>query len=493
MFRRICVSRFYSVAINSSQPTIFALSTPFSKSAIAVVRISGPQASYVYNTLTKTKTAPDHRVAKVRKLYSVKDSTLLDEALTVFFKSPNTYTGLDLLELHLHGGTAIIKAVLKSIRELHDPTNGKIIRQADHGEFSHQAFINGKYDLTALEGISEMINAETESQRMASLASMSGQTKDLFVKWRQGILENVANLTTLIDFGEDQDLSEADSLFHDVETSISKLEEEIRTYLKNVKSSQVLLNGIQLTLLGPPNAGKSSILNTLTNKDAAIVSDIAGTTRDVLDIPLDIGGYKVILGDTAGIRLLSEADQIEQEGIKRAKMKSLSADLVLVVLDPTDDQHNDAIFDHVSELVNKYGKDVVVILNKEDLFLEEKSKLVAKHASLLNISSNLIHVVSCTTGFGIEPLRKELIEKFKEMSHFGSQNAAVVSSRVQDILEFDVLSGFREFRHWKDESDVVLATEGLRQSIEGIGKVTGEAIGVEEILGVVFANFCIGK
>ena len=125
--------------------------------------------------------------------------------------------------------------------------------------------------------------------------------------------------------------------------------------------------------------------------------------------------------------------------------------------------------------------------------MEEKSKLVAKHASLLNISSNLIHVVSCTTGFGIEPLRKELIEKFKEMSHFGSQNAAVVSSRVQDILEFDVLSGFREFRHWKDESDVVLATEGLRQSIEGIGKVTGEAIGVEEILGVVFANFCIGK
>lgn len=493
MLRRICTSRFYSVALALSQPTIYALSTPFAKSAIAVVRISGPQASYVYMKLTKTEAQPEHRVAKVRKLYSVQDSILLDEALTLFFKLPRTYTGLDLLELHLHGGTAIIKAVLKSIRNLHDPERGKIIRQAEHGEFSHQAFVNGKYDLTALEGIGDMINAETELQRIASLASMSGQTKDLFVKWRQDILENVANLTTLIDFGEDHDLSEIDSLFHDVGASISKLEADIRAYLKNVKSSQVLLNGIQLTLLGPPNAGKSSILNTLSNKDAAIVSDIAGTTRDVLDIPLDIGGYKVVLGDTAGIRLLTEADQIEQEGIKRAKEKSLFSDLILVVLDPTNNQHNDAIFDHILDLVNNYHKDVIMILNKEDLFLEEKNGIVARYAELLNIPRNLIYVVSCSSGYGIDTLRNELIEKFKTITHFGSQDAAIVSSRVQDILEFDVLSGFEEFHYWKEQGDVVLATEGLRQSIEGIGKITGEAIGVEEILGVVFSNFCIGK
>ncbi|KAI5957521.1 MSS1 [Candida theae] len=493
MFRRLCTSRLHSTSLNPLQPTIYALSTPFAKSAIAVVRISGPQASYVFEELTKSKAPPQHRVAKVRKLYSVTDSRLLDEALTLFFKSPRTYTGLDLLELHLHGGTAIVKAVLNTIRDLHDPKSGRIIRQAEHGEFSHQAFVNGKYDLTALEGISQMINAETESQRVASLASMSGQTKDLFVEWRQRVLENVANLTTLVDFGEDHDLSETDSLFQDVESNISNLETDIRAYLKNVKSSQVLLNGIQLTLLGPPNAGKSSLLNTLSNKDAAIVSDIAGTTRDVLDVPLDIGGFKVVLGDTAGIRSLNMAGRIEQEGIKRAKSKSITSDLVLVVLDPTNNGNDDAILTHVSELVHKYQKDVLIVLNKEDLFSEEKSNLIARYAELLNVSENMIHVVSCSSGYGIADLRKEMIEKFKNMSHFGSQDAAIVSSRVQDILEFDVLYGFQEFHHWKEEGDVVLATEGLRQSVEGIGKITGEAIGVEEILGVVFSNFCIGK
>lgn len=493
MLRRICATRFYKTTSNPLQSTVYALSTPFAKSAIAVVRISGPQASYVLGKLTKSDAPPQHRVAKVRKLYSMQDSKLLDEALTLFFKLPKSYTGLDLLELHLHGGTAIIKAVLKSIRDLHDPESGKIIRQAEPGEFSHQAFVNGKYDLTALEGISEVINAETEQQRLASLSSMTGQTKSLFSKWRQDILENVANLTTLIDFGEDHDLTEIDTLFHDVGSNISNLEKQIKAYLKNVKSSQVLLNGIQLTLLGPPNAGKSSILNTLSNKDAAIVSDIAGTTRDVLDIPLDIGGYKVVLGDTAGIRLLNKADKIEQEGIKRAKLKSLSADLILVVLDPTNNEHNEAIFDHVLELVNKHQKDVIVVLNKEDLFLEQEANIVARYAEKLNVSIDIIRVVSCSSGYGIEALRNELIAKFKAMTHFGSQDAAIVSSRVQDILEFDVLSGFKEFHHWKEEGDVVLASEGLRQSIEGIGKITGEAIGIEEILGVVFSNFCIGK
>ncbi|KAI5951707.1 MSS1 [Candida jiufengensis] len=502
MLRQIWIKRLYStnkVAPKAStQPTIFALSTKFGKSAIGVVRISGPQSSYIYNELTRTKSEPKHRLASVRKLYnpritSATSSQILDEALTIYFPKPNTYTGLDLLELHLHGGIAIIKSVLKSIRQLHDPENGIIIRQAENGEFSKQAFMNGKYDLTALEGISDMINAETEQQRIASLASMSGETKIIFGEWRQKILENVANLTTIIDFGEDQDIEETLTLFEDVDSKVSLLEEEITQYLKKVKSSEVLLKGIQLTLLGPPNAGKSSILNTLSNKDAAIVSDIAGTTRDVLDIPLEISGFKVVLGDTAGIRSMEDADQIEREGIKRAKAKSIGADLNVVVLDPTSETDISDIEHHVTELVHDYNRDVLVVLNKKDLFKTNSKSLITKYASKFNISKDKFYVVSCTTGHGIDQLREALVKKFHSITSSESSDPIILSTRVQDILENDVLYGFKEFHYWKEQDDVVLAAESLRQSVEGIGKITGEAIGVEEILGVVFSNFCIGK
>lgn len=493
---RVWQKRLHST-IRSTQPTIFALSTPLAKSAIAVVRISGPQSSYIYNKLTKTETPPKNRIASVRKLYSpTVSSKLLDESLTLFFAKPRTYTGLDLLELHLHGGIAIIKAVLEAISALHDPDNGVIIRQAEPGEFSKQAFANGKYDLTALEGISEMINAETELQRLASLASMSGQTKDIFNKWRQDLLENVANLTTLIDFGEDHDLEETAILFDSVSEKIKVMESEIGEYLHRTKSSEVLLKGINLTLVGPPNAGKSSILNTLSNREAAIVSNIAGTTRDVLELPLEIGGFKVVLGDTAGIRLLSEADEIEQEGIRRAMRKSEAADFVIMVLDPTQITGLDEMKNLLSTL-HASGKQILIVLNKEDLYQDRVNTLRDWYLHKLGVAHSPQQIsilpISCLTGAGIEELRLEMIKRFKVITETVSSDPVIISSRVQDILQNDVLYGFKEFFVWKEHDDVVLATECLRQSIEGIGKITGEAIGVEEILGVVFSNFCIGK
>ncbi|CAK9440464.1 uncharacterized protein LODBEIA_P45640 [Lodderomyces beijingensis] len=476
-----------------SQPTIFALSTHWARSAIAVVRISGPQSTYIYNALTQTKSSPKHRIASVRKLYSPRSSQLLDEALTLFFKQPNTYTGLDLLELHLHGGTAIIRSVVDSIRALHDPDKGVLIRQAEPGEFSRQAFANGKYDLTALEGISDMINAETESQRIASLASVSGQTKNVFLKWREDLLTNVANLTTLIDFGEDHDLEETERLFDDVATRIKVISAEVQSHLKKVRASQILLNGISLALVGPPNAGKSSILNTLANKEAAIVSDIAGTTRDVLDVPLEIGGYKVVVGDTAGIRSLSDADQIEREGIRRARSKYELADFVMVVIDPNQGNGTGEMMEIVQTLKNK-GKQILVIINKEDLLDNDNKLMITKKvASELRVDEKLVKLVSCRTSTGIDELRAAMIQNFKIITESESADPVIVSSRTQDILENDVLYGFKQFEYWRDQDDVVLATECLRQSVEGIGKITGDAIGVEEILGVVFSKFCIGK
>ncbi|EGW33632.1 uncharacterized protein SPAPADRAFT_71440 [Spathaspora passalidarum NRRL Y-27907] len=479
------------VVEKSLSPTIYALSTKFGKSAIAVVRVSGPQSAYIYNKLTHSPHPPKNKTASLRRLYS-SDKALLDEALTLYLPSPRTYTGQDILELHLHGGIAIIRSVLDAIKQLHDPHNGIYIRQAERGEFSKQGFLNGRFDLTELEGISDMIDAETESQRVATLASITGKTKNEFAKWREDILKNIAMLTTLIDFGEDHDIEETNQLFDDVEADIIQVEQEINEYLNKVRSSSILLRGIQLALLGPPNAGKSSILNILANKEAAIVSEIAGTTRDVLDIPLEIGGYKVVLGDTAGIRALNAADKIEQEGIKRAKAKSLNCDFVVVVIDPLQDMDMDDMRSHL-QLLLQNNKPMLVVLNKEDLYPGESERLINEYSKKFNISPDVFRCVSCETGAGISKLRDTLIHQFKHLSDSETSDPIIVSSRIQDLLENDVLFGFNEFYRWKQEDDVVLASESLRQSVEGIGKITGQAIGVEEILGVVFSKFCIGK
>lgn len=500
-------SHFSSVSsqntTNSYRPTIFALSTKLSRSAIGVVRVSGSQSSYILQKLSKSQ-VPTPRVASVRRLYDPRSNILLDEALVIYFKSPKSYTGEDLLELHLHGGTAIIQSVLKAIKELHDPSSDIQIRYAENGEFSRRAFINGRFDLTEIEGIREMIDAETETQRIAALSSLTGNTKNLFQTWRDEIINNVALLTTVIDFGEEHDVEEVAELFDKVDGNINKLQQQIEQYLIKVRRSEILVKGVKLILLGPPNAGKSSLLNYLANKDAAIVSDIAGTTRDVIDVPLDISGYKVVVGDTAGIRATDMADSIEREGIRRAKDKSLTGDLVIAVLPVNSTQGYDELFGHISFL-QKEGKEIIVVLNKEDLLTEQVThsstasksytavEVATKYSQQLDIPVENFHVVSCITGYGMADLTNTLVENFKSISLSDSTDPIIVSSRVQDLIENDVLHGLEQFRLWKAQDDVVLATESLKQSVEGIGKISGHAIGVEEILGVVFSKFCIGK
>lgn len=479
----LAFTRFYH------KPTIYALSTNPGRAAIAVIRVLGTRAQFVYEKLTKSAAPPVPQRATVRKLYG--DLGLLDEALTVFFKAPRTYTGEDLLELHVHGGNAIVKAVLGTIHKLHKEDQGINIRYADHGEFSQRAFLNGRFDLTEVEGIREMIDAETESQRRSALASMTGANKKVLEKWREEIVKNVALLTTVIDFGEEHDVEETEQLFSTVETNIDVLIGEIQQYLQKVRGSDILLKGIKVSLLGPPNAGKLSLLNYLANNDSAIVSDIAGTTRDVIDIPLDIEGYKVIVGDTAGVRSLEEADSIEKEGIKRAKQRALAGDLVLAVL-PVNEKVTPEIQKHLKSLQD-HNRQVVVVLNKSDLLDGNDERLIENFTSTLNIPKTNIFVVSCLTEQGMSELREELISQFKTISLTETSDPIVLSTRAQDLLENDVLYGLQQFKIWKDADDVVLASECLRQSVDGIGRITGQAIGVEEILGVVFSSFCIGK
>lgn len=474
--------------------TIYALGTKLGRAAIGVIRVLGPELNYIYSQLTRSKQPPTPRVSTLRRLYD-HNHQMLDEALALYFKGPHSYTGEDLLELHVHGGTAIISLVLKAIERLHNPKENRIIRYAQNGEFSQRAFLNGRFDLTEIEGVREMIDAETETQRKAAVANMRGDTRALFSRWRQEILRQIALLTTVIDFGEEQDLDEVADLFNQVEANIDVLRREIKQYLRKVEGSRLLLTGINVVLLGPPNAGKLSLLNLLSNSDAAIVSDIAGTTRDLVRVPLDIEGYKVVVGDTAGIRELSLADSIEQEGISRAKSSSEAGDLVVVVLPLTQDLTQlGELTIHLDEL-KQVGKRILVVANKVDLVetTEERLERVQGLAQALHVPTNEIHVVSCTEGDGMEDLSKTLVGLFKDITMSESADPVVISERAQNLLVHDVLYGFDEFSRFKDDEDVVLASELLRQSVEGIGKITGDAIGIEEILGVVFSSFCIGK
>ncbi|GME80566.1 unnamed protein product [Ambrosiozyma monospora] len=401
------------------QPTIYALSTAPSRAAIAVIRVSGPATLSIYKALTRSQGIPKHRQSTVRKLYHPditgrggsiqQNKQILDESLLLYFKSPRSFTGEDVLELHVHGGTAVVNGVLKAIQSLHDP-NSTPVRYAEHGEFSKRAFQNGKFDLTEVEGINDLIHADTETQRLSALESMQGGNKNLFQSWRTEIVNDVALLTTVIDFGEDHDVDEAGQLFDRVDGSIRVLQQEVEQYLKKVTRSQILLDGIKVTLLGPPNAGKSSLLNLIANEDKAIVSDVAGTTRDAIDVPLDINGFKVVVGDTAGIRdAMESSNAIEAEGIKRAKLKSADAHMNLMIL-PVDvdfDTLGEELIDHLKTLneqeqENSYdsAKKLTVILNKSDLLRseEEKSGLLKTLSAKLGIAEDQFKFISCLTG-----------------------------------------------------------------------------------------------
>ncbi|KAH3686662.1 hypothetical protein WICPIJ_002370 [Wickerhamomyces pijperi] len=413
---------------------------------------------------------------------------------------PKTYTGEDVLELHLHGGRAVISAVLKAIKTLH--SQDMKIRYAEAGEFSKRAFQNGRFDLTEIESIRELIDAETEFSRKAAVSGVIGGNKELFGQWRESLKKDVGLLTAIIDFAEDAEIEDIIHIHETVNRDLKRLEMDVRKFLDRNSRTKVLLNGLNMVLLGSPNSGKSSILNQISNDDISIVSSIAGTTRDIINIPLDIGGYKVVISDTAGIRDITSSkdkDIIELEGIKRAKVKAQECDLVTIVIS----------CDNYLELTGEFGafirdlksqdKEILTVLNKIDLpsSVEELNQIKGHIAEELDISKAEIVSVSCLDEINIEELKTELISRITKVtmtSDSDLQNPIMVTSRVEEILENDVLYGIKEYQLMeKSLDDVVLATESLSHAIHGIGRITGEDISVDEVLGVVFENFCVGK
>lgn len=434
--------------------TIFALASGAGRGAIAVLRISGPESGAILARLAGTLPAP--RAASLRRLRHPATAEVLDEALALWFPGPRSYTGEDSAELHLHGGPAVIAAVGGALAALG-------ARPAEPGEFTRRAFLNGRMDLTAAEGIADLIAAETEAQRRQALRQADGALAKLYGGWSERLTRLLAHQEAAIEFAEDDlptDLGDR------ARQGAAALRAEIAAHLADDGRGERLREGVLVAILGAPNAGKSSLLNALAGRDAAIVSARAGTTRDVVEVRLALAGVPVTLADTAGLR--EAADEIEQEGIRRAHRRAEEADLVLAVF--AADVAPDA------ETLAWARPDAVVLANKVDL---------APAPGMIGGVTPL--AVSARTGAGLDALRARLEAEATRLAGAGDA-AALTRPRHRAALT--------EASAWLAEAEAAplpeLASEALRAALRAVGRLTGR-VGVEEILDVVFRDFCIGK
>lgn len=549
------LQRQFSTA-GQDNATIYALSTAPGTAAIAIVRISGVACLSIYQALCPGRGFPKPRYATLRTLYDPEDpSQKLDaNALVLFFPSPQTVTGEDVLELHVHGGNAVVKAVLSAIPRT-VRSKRKPIRYAEPGEFTRRAFYNQRLDLTEVEALGDILAAETEQQRRLAISGALNVLAERYMEWRQQLLYARGELEALIDFSEDQQFDETpEILFKSVIEQISQLKELLDTSIQNAFRGELLRNGLNIALVGAPNAGKSSLLNRIVKREAAIVSGEAGTTRDVVDIGVDVGGYYCRFGDLAGLRSarsdegIPRIGDIELEGMRRAKQRALHADVIIVVLsiEPqatgSKSLHGVLINPEVSETLREIDttrQDILYVVNKADL-LEEKDwkPLLNELESLLAtnrypVSGQPPLMVSCINDTkpasggpdsdGIQALLHTLIQVFEsKTSVVGPEDKAskgvprgremwaeslgaserhrlLLQKCVSHLESFmngtSIVDSERSSGAQEAEVDVVVAAEELRHAADCLARITGkgEAGGVEEVLGVVFEKFCVGK
>ena len=336
--------------------TIFALSSGPGISGVAVIRISGDNTAHVIKQITG-ENLPAPRVATLRHFNKINSNELIDEGVLIWFPAPNSYTGEDLAEFHVHGSRAVVKAMHLTISKI------KNCRLAEPGEFTKRAFQNGRINLLKAESIADLISAETEIQRKQALKIMSGKSSDRFKSWRDKLLKALSHIEAKIDF-PDEDLPK--NIFNEIQKTSSNVLKEIKKTLNDQKVGERIREGFKIAILGPPNSGKSSLLNYLSKRDVAIVSEIAGTTRDVIETHLNLDGYPVIVSDTAGFR--SSKNEIEKKGIKIALKRAEDADLKLVIVSVKN-------VDFTSVLKKLLSKNAILIVNKSDLV---KGKLNSK-------------------------------------------------------------------------------------------------------------------
>jgi len=438
----------------SARDTIFALASGAGRGAIAVLRISGPDSAAILARLAGRLPSP--RVASLRRLQDPDGAGTLDEALVLWFPGPGSYTGEDSAELHLHGGPAVIAAVGGALAALG-------ARPAEHGEFTRRAFLNGRMDLTAAEGIADLIAAETEAQRRQALRQADGALARLYGGWAERLTRLLAHQEAAIEFADDDlptDLGDR------ARRGAGTLRAEIAAHLADGGRGERLREGVLVAIVGAPNAGKSSLLNALAGREAAIVSARAGTTRDVVEVRLVLAGVPVTLADTAGLR--EAADEIEQEGIRRARRRAEEADLVLAVF--AADAPPDA--------------GTLAWVTPGALVLANKLDLAAAPAAIGGVAPL---AVSALTGAGLDRLRARLEAEASRLA--GAGDAALLTRpRHRAALS--------EAADWLAEAEAAplpeVSSEALRAALRALGRLTGR-VDVEAVLDVVFRDFCIGK
>jgi len=438
--------------------TIYALASGAGRAGIAVWRLSGEGSAAALTALTGRPLPPPRRA--VRAVLTDRDAEPIDDGLALWFPAPASFTGEDVVELHLHGGRAVAQALGQALARLG-------LRPAEPGEFSRRAFANGKIDLTHAEAIADLVAAETAAQRRQALRQMDGTLASLIESWRHRLVSILARLEAAIDFAE-EDLPP--SLIAQTRTEAAALESDLAAHLADNRRGEILRDGLHITLLGAPNAGKSSLLNRLAGREAAIVSAEAGTTRDVIEVYLDLGGWPAILADTAGLR--EAAGQIEAEGVRRALARAEAADLKLAVFDaglvPNLDEATREVIDDAT----------LVVLNKRDLAVSPLPETIAGRPTI---------AVSAKTGDGLDRLLSWIEGEVHQRFAVGP---APVLTRARHRAAAEAaavaLSGF------DPSGDLGLAAESLRAAATALGRITGR-VETDEVLDAIFREFCIGK
>ncbi|MBE6451950.1 MAG: tRNA uridine-5-carboxymethylaminomethyl(34) synthesis GTPase MnmE [Alphaproteobacteria bacterium] len=445
-----------------TKETIYALSTVFGKSGVAVIRVSGSRALESIKLLTDInvdKIKP--RYAYFTNLHSI-GGDILDKCLVLYFKSPYSFTGEDVVEFQIHGSRAVISSLMENLGSIEH------YRLAEAGEFSKRAFYNNKMDLTEAEGLADLIDAETSEQQKYAIRQMEGNLKTLYSNWREEIVNILSHLEAYIDFPEEDIPHE---IIDTMQNTVFKLSEDIKKHLNDNKMGERLREGFRVVIVGPPNAGKSSLLNAIVKRDAVIVSDIAGTTRDSIDIHLDLGGYPVILTDTAGIRETSE--QIEKKGIEIALEKVKNADFVICLFDGSiDDVH---LFDNIEK---NNSNNLIYVANKKDKISSDKIK---------HFEDNNCMVVSVKDNQDVKKILYQIENQIK--NYFTSNsNILITRQRYREALKNALIN----LNMFSFDKDIELSAEDIRLASRELGKITGR-VEVDEILDKIFGSFCIGK
>jgi len=442
--------------------SIYALSSGPGISGIAVIRISGPETSKAIELLTR-KSVPKPRVATLRKISKINTSELIDEGIILWFPGPESYTGEDMAEIHVHGSKAVIDTLQNSISNIEN------CRLAEPGEFTKLAFQNGKINLLKAESVADLISSETEIQRRQAIKIMNGKSADQFNFLREKLLKILSHVEAKIDF-PDEDLP--NDILKEIKKSSDDVLKNVEKILNDQKVGERIREGFKIAILGPTNAGKSSLLNHLSNRDVAIVSEIAGTTRDVIETHLNIDGYPVIVSDTAGIR--ESKNEIEKKGIKLSLNRAEEADLKLVVIEAKNHDFTDVLKGLLDE-------NAILVINKSDLLDEEIDPEIKKlNYVLISIKENL----------NIDELILKIKNNLKN-KFITSDDILITRERHRQHLK-QCLDHLKNFNKKNEVEDFDKAAEDLRLATRHLGMIVGK-VDVEEILGSIFNDFCIGK